>query len=552
MQTQDEFSTHYEEFIEGRYDCVDRIVVNAFFPLGQTGGGMRSWWRRLHGDDTHLDDEYLRSMAGAFSRRVRAYCKERGIPLIETHAGERKHEIAEKHLPEDAGFRGLFLVMTGNAPAPVWEVIRTKNGKISEIRRRKNWPYVQHYYFHLIDAEWGHVTVRMCGYPPFGAQVILNGHEWVSRQALRKHIVVAKESNCFVAGSDFNGICRLAAALNEDMTEGGLKKVCERWITTACLCFALSLEDQQRSGFAYAYSVYQIELSRNFLFRSGRAMDEVYQNLIDRTRQPLNVERLKTIFGHAHRPHNRTTRGREGTSLGKSVKSNDYDLTVLKITWGRLALKIYDKGERVLRVEVVVHNTKDLRCGKAVEKLSGMLERMNGMLVRFLEMVQVIHVSFLDEGAFDQWSAPSIRGTRRLAGIDLSKARNRNVLDAVVELSTQPGGFTSAQLAEGVRRRAKWDASAYSARQAVYDLAKLRGKELIQRRKHSRSYEACPDGIRSICAYLLLREKVIKPLLAGVVRKPGRPLKNPNPLDKHYIALREELKRAFATLGLAA
>ena len=29
------------KLLEGVYDCVDRIVLNAFFPMGQTGGGMR-------------------------------------------------------------------------------------------------------------------------------------------------------------------------------------------------------------------------------------------------------------------------------------------------------------------------------------------------------------------------------------------------------------------------------------------------------------------------------------------------------------------------------
>jgi hypothetical protein len=36
-------------------------------------------------------------------------------------------------------------------------------------------------YFHLIDREWGRVTIRICSYPPFGAQVILNGHERVEQ-----------------------------------------------------------------------------------------------------------------------------------------------------------------------------------------------------------------------------------------------------------------------------------------------------------------------------------------------------------------------------------
>jgi len=72
--------------------------------------------------------------------------------------------------------------------APFWEVKRNGEGRITEIRHRKTWPFVRHFFFHVIDREWGHVTIRMCSYPPFGAQVILNGHEWVERQARRKRV----------------------------------------------------------------------------------------------------------------------------------------------------------------------------------------------------------------------------------------------------------------------------------------------------------------------------------------------------------------------------
>jgi hypothetical protein len=552
MNIPDEFSRYYAELMEGVYDCVDRIVVNAYFPMGQTGGGLRSWWRRLRGDDTTLDDAHLRDLAGTFSRRVRAYCAKHGIRVIDTRAGERKHEWAEEYLPEDPDFRGLFLVMTGNAPAPVWEVTRTAEGRIVDLHHRKTWPYVKHYYFHLIDPDWGHVTIRMCGYPPFGAQVILNGHEWVERQARRQHVTVAKNSNCFVEGSDFALVNRLAVALNEAMAQGSLRAVCERWIYTSGLCFALHEEEREQSGFAYQYSVFQLELSRNFLFQRGTTLDEVYQNLIDRTRQPMDLKQLRTIFGQAHRPHHRTRRGRKPAEVTKSVQTPGYDLTVFKVKWGRLTLKLYDKGERVLRVEVVVHNTKALRCGKVLDKLPVMLERMSGMLGRFLDTLQVAHVRFLDEGAFEQWGEPTLRGTRRLAGIDLHKARNRSVVDAVVGLATVPDGFTLAELAETVRQRAGWSADVYSTRHAAYDLAKLRGKNLVRRRIRSRRYEAEPGGVRTMCAYLILRDKVIKPLLAGVVRPPARPPKNISPLDQHYVALRQELHRTFETLGLAA
>ena len=94
MIASDEFSQYCAELLQGAYGCVDRIVLNAFYPLGQTGGGVRSWWRRLYGDDSNLDDEHLREMAGTFSRRLHAFCVKQGIPIIEAQARDRNRQSA--------------------------------------------------------------------------------------------------------------------------------------------------------------------------------------------------------------------------------------------------------------------------------------------------------------------------------------------------------------------------------------------------------------------------------------------------------------------------
>ena len=552
MAALDAFSEYYAELLQGTYDCVDRIVLNAFFPFGQTAGGIRSWWRWLHGDDLTLDDEHLREMAGTFSRRIHAFCAKQGVPLIEAQARDRKHELAQPYLPNDPQFSGLFLVIKSTAPAPIWEVKRNGQGRIVEIRHRKSWPYVRHFYFHLIDREWGHITIRICSYPPFGAQLILNGHERVEREARRKRVAAVKDGNCFIEGSDFPAISRLGTEFNRSDTAARLRQLCERWIYSVCLCFALSNEDRNRSHFQYQFSVFQLELSRNLLFWRGTTMNEVFQKLVDRTRAPLALSQVKTIFGFSYRPHQIIKRGRERTELSKAVQAKSYDLTVFKVKWGNLTLKIYDKGGRVLRIEVVVHNAKELRCGKMLDRLPTLLARMQDMLVRFLDTVQAAHISFLDAGTLESLTEPTTRGSRRLAGIDLNKARNRHVVDAVIELSTKPNGFTVSQLAEAVRPRSGQDDNAYSARNAAYDVAKLVGKKLLRRIDRSRRYSVDPPAIRTLCAYLLLREKIIKPLLAGIICPRGRRPRHHTALDEHYIALRRQLRQTLEVIGLSA
>ena len=127
----DEFSLRYSDLVTGSYDCVDRIVLNAFFPLGHNPGGFRVWWRRWHGDsDAELDNTHLMRLAGRFARRVKAWGAANGVPVIFCKAGQRKHRIAEEYLATHEVGVGVFLVLAAKAPAPVWKVERSaKTGR---------------------------------------------------------------------------------------------------------------------------------------------------------------------------------------------------------------------------------------------------------------------------------------------------------------------------------------------------------------------------------------------------------------------------------------
>jgi hypothetical protein len=549
MQPLDDFTRYHHKLLDGHYDCVDRIVLNGYFPLGQQGGGFRTWWRKLNGCDDGLDQKHLQDMAGRFSRRLRGWAKKEAVPVIYCAPGTRKHELAETYLPQDPHVQGLFLILVAKAPGLVWKVTKSKNGQ-PHLQRKTPWPYINHYHFHIIDAQWGHITIKMSGHPPFGIQIMLNGHEWVERQADKQTISVQKEGNCFVGGS-FQSLDQIADTLCDDHTIGRLTQLCDRWAYSSCLCFALDLDEQSRSQFRYRYSVYQIEYSRNLLFTRGTVLDTVYQGLIERTRQYMDVPKLCTIFGYKSRPHNR--RGKKAKRLQRILDQSAYDLTVFKLHFGPMTLKLYDKGPRVLRMEAVAHNTKGLRCGKVIEKLPIMLKKLQEMTIGFLNVVQAAHRSFLPDDALDSLIKPSQRGNRRLAGVDLQQPRIQAVSQAVLALAAKPQGFTVRELAEKTRQLQPGDVAHYTHRQAAYDLMKLRGKKLVERISTSRYYRIKSAGIRILAGLLTLREKVIKPVLAGLAKpRVGRPPKTIHPIDQHYINLQREMRHMLITLGLVA
>jgi hypothetical protein len=545
----DDFSERYGHLIDGSYDCVDRVVLNAYFPVGHNPGGFRCWWRRLHGSDDQLDNTHLMRMAGRFARRVKAWAKANGVPLAYCTAGERKHLIAEEYLDTHTVTTGVFMILAAKAPAPVWKVHRSAAGAITNIEKKRE--HVYHYSFHIMDPAFGHLVIKMSGHPPFGAQVILNGHEYVAVAAQGEGIGFTKEGNCFTGTTDPAGLAQIADTLSQDAAAGRLGHVIDRWIYTACLCFGLDLADQQRTCFRYAYSVYQAEYSRNLLFAYGGHMDRVFNAMLDRTRSRLDIPALRTLFGARRRP------GKYGTApsprVGVALETPAWDLTVFKVHFGLLTLKGYTKGARVLRFEAITHNTRQLGCGRALDRFPQIVARLAGMCQRFCTALDCVDISFLPGGTLDQLPLPAQLGASRVGGIDVNKPRIRAALAAVLALAPSPDGFTVADMTAKVHAMTGQTHATYNTRQAAYDLRKLRGKQLVTKPARTRRYYLPGPAARTISALLTLRDHVIAPILAGVkIRRHDHVPARLTPIDQDYEHLRTDMATLFRHLGIQA
>ena len=546
----DLFSERCGDLLVGSYDCVDRIVLNAYFSLGHSPGGFRTWWRRWHSDgDQQLDNAHLMRLAGRFARRVRASAQAHGIPVIDCKAGERKHQIAEDYLAEHRPGTGVFLILVSRAPATVWKVSRSGSGVICNLEKRRE--FVNHYSFHVMDPTWGHVTIKISGHPPFGAQVILNGHEYVACAARAAGIGYAKEGNCFTRVSEPERLARIADTFSQPGGIWRLSQVIDRWIYSACLCFGLNIDEQQHSGFVYSYSIYQVEYSRNLVFGSGAAMDRLFNTVVDRTRSRLDVPKVRTLFGSKGRPHRKP--GHElSPRQAVVIEKPRWNLTIFKIHFGLLTLKAYTKGERVLRFEAIAHHTKQLGCGRTLDKIAQITTRLTAMVDRFTSTLDCVDVGFLPDAILDQLPAPSQVAGTRIGGIDLNRPRVRAGLAAALALAVAPAGFTVAQFTAQVRAMTGQTADDYSTRQGAYDLRKLRGKLLVTKPGRTRRYHVPGDAARTIAALLTVRDKVIAPLIAGV-RTPrrGRPPKNWTNIDRDYETLRRDMQTLFSDLGIS-
>ena len=458
------------------------------------------------------------------------FCKKKNIQFEHFKTKERKHEEAEKLIPKNKSFIGIFAVFVSLAPSLLWEVKKFDSGSI-DIRRKKKTSLVNHYYFHIMDKKWGHITIRMCAHPPFSCNVILNGHEWVEHHKDYYKLEATKESNCFTSYNNGEKLTQIADTLK---TNGQFEQLCQMWIYS-CLWFVMDEEQQKTTGINYKFSIYQIEYSRNLLFKRGRQMDDVYQKIIDLTRGRLSIKRLKTIFGRKNRPYKHKSKA---PVLQVSIETPAYNLTIFKIQFGRLTVKLYDKGERTLRAEVVVHNTKDLKCKRGIGSFGEIVEKLETIMSSFLSNLNHAHVATINDGTFEEMTKPAQTGRNRLAGIDFNKKRTKIVGIALLSLSMKPGGFTSKDLSEELKQMID---PGFSSRKASYDIKKFRGKGMVKKIDDSIGYMVTKDGIKTISAILCMLTKEL-PALVSTIRSPWKEQKKEqlSKMDEYLFNVQKE------------
>ena len=512
----DQLTSDYSSLLDGCYDSLDRIVLNGYYCRAQSNGGFRLFWRELYGNEEKLNNAELMRCAGRYSRRLSRWCSKNNIPLLDACSGERKTDWYKDHLPSDPDFRGVFCIITNRAPAPLRKVTTYKSGAI-DIHTKKPYPYAKHYFFHIMDPEWGHVIIRICPHPPFNVQIILNGHNYLEKILQEQNIIFTKKENCFTEISHADGLQDSADTMKADGFGGRVRKLCQRWVYSCCLNFALTDKQQQEVQFRYSFSTYQLEVSRNLIFKRGNVMERAFNDIIDRNRSRLDMNIIKTIFGRKYRPRRHRKGNNKPPAVEVTVETPEYNLTVFKIRFGAITIKMYTKGNNVLRAEVTIHNSRKMRSRRSLPYFHEIPQKLSAFLDNFLNNLEYTDTPFIEDDILARWSERGYFNNKPIAGLKFNCQRQDAVMNAVLQLNGLcPDGFQSGQVAAKVREITGWPDAEYSTRKAAYDLKKLRAKELVQKIGNSRRYKASENGIKTIAGFFIIRDETLRPVLSSL------------------------------------
>ena len=83
---------------------------------------------------------------------------------------------------------------------------------------------VNHFYFYVVDDDFGPFFLKFCSYFPYNAKLCINGHEYLKRQLAKRGIAFEPLDNGILRCSDPVAMQRLADGLTADKIDALLRK----------------------------------------------------------------------------------------------------------------------------------------------------------------------------------------------------------------------------------------------------------------------------------------------------------------------------------------
>jgi hypothetical protein len=110
--------------------------------------------------------------------------------------GKSKEDLAREIARRDGISEGLICVFSTVENCMSFEVRGNRQTQKLEVVRAAR--KCLHYYFYLIDREFGFMHIRLQSWFPFQIQLYINGREWLARQMDQKGISYQRYDNTFL------------------------------------------------------------------------------------------------------------------------------------------------------------------------------------------------------------------------------------------------------------------------------------------------------------------------------------------------------------------
>ncbi len=340
----------YEAQIAGTLSCYDRVVIAGTLPQACYPEGMTHY---LHSHGIPIFDypNFANGLREQMREHAEALAAEAGIEI--EHIGRsriRKEDVVARVLRQRGEHPGLVHVLSAMEACGCYQPWCNKATGLLSVKRRES--KCLHYYFYFMDPAFGLVHLRVPTWAPFRLQFCCNGHSWLAHQLSAEGIGYSMVDNAFTRIDDWGRAQQLADSLFAQ----DLHRTMDRY---ADLCCPVTGVFGQR----YHWSLMEVEYATDLAFRSSGFLRPVYEQLVRQTVLTVKAEQIASFLGRRITPQ-------LAQEIGSFYATRPWG-TCVKHRFGKISIKMYDKGGIVLRIETTANDVSAFKHHRRVEHHNG-------------------------------------------------------------------------------------------------------------------------------------------------------------------------------------
>jgi hypothetical protein len=527
--------------VQFSYTAWDRMVLNGYLDRLQRPENISYFFREVVGVPA-VTPEVLMSRTAPYRAWVTRYAAEQAIPVVAAPKGQRKEAVVAPYYRQFKAAEGVVVILTSTESGRTFVSYTPRyppsggdpGYRLLQPARKR----FLHYYFYLLDPVLGPMSLRVGTFLPFTLAVFLNGHSFLAQELTRLGVGFRKDDNAFLAVAD---VAALEAAA-ERLTPRLIEQRCDRWARR--LAPAFSAAERAALPLGYRYSVAQIELATDVIFRRSAPLQALFRRATELGILLGGADRTTHLFG-------RRITARYGGKLQTVLDRRNEGQPILRSYYGSSFVKQYEKGDRLLRTETCLNNTYDLGIGRHLDNLPALKERMLATNTRYLDAQAEVLASTVDGGALASLARPVLVGARRVPGLKLEDDRVIRLLEGLLHPGTFVADWTTREVHARLLARHRVTEADYRLGQLRYDLGKLRAHDLVERLGTSRRYRLTPRGLKLGVVLVKLRTRLLGPLASlASDPQPRRSPRHPSDVEAAFRQVDVALDHLCDTLGL--
>lgn len=477
-------------------ESIDRMYLNAYVPSLQYGNGV-VYFMRSQLEAQVASTVLVAPMSKRFVEAIEQFVKRRQLELVSFAKGQRKDDVAQEYLAKFQGQEGVLFVGKAQEKASVYRTEKRRDAA------GKKYPWlvrstamVNHYYFYIVDRDFGPLFIKFCSYFPYGAKVCLNGHEWLKRQLSQRGIAYEPLDNGIRWCEQAGRVQRIADGLDAAKIDAVMRK----WLRRLPHPFTAA---QRKAGYRYRGSILQAEFSLTQVLDRPLTGRCFFEQVIRENLDVGRPDRIQLIFDR------RVTRRTPG-SFRTRVLTEGVEPS-LHVQYKKTKIKQYHKEGQALRTETTINDTYDFQIGRSLSNLAALRQIGFQANRRLLRVQRLSHDCLIGEDQLQAVNLPVEVGEQRAPGLRFGDRRVMALMHTLCLFCLSPAGFRNRDLRAHMGQLLGKAPQTYAAGPATYDLRRLRLHGLIQRVPRTHRYQLTAAGARVAMFYVRLYARVLRP-----------------------------------------